>query len=209
MKNTANGKKFIIILATMIVFYLAACVVALVMRNRLGTFASVTTSSGLTQAVATSNVVGKIDSSTAASGGEGTLSPIPGYDSRVTSDGSSLSPSSGGTPDTAGIDASAFSVVTPAGDDTAAVSPQHYYRFTVNTKIQRLHLREAPNLLAGIRDWLPKGTRGYIITPTADWSYVTTEDGRMGYCFNGYLDLTEISRDEYPSEFLEMRGTLP
>ena len=87
-----------------------------------------------------------------------------------------------------------------SGETGSGEEEQHYYRFTVVTRIQRLHLRTGPSLTDEIIGWLPKGTTGYVITPGTDWSYIKTDDGQIGYSFNGYLELTEIPPEDYPEE---------
>ena len=90
--------------------------------------------------------------------------------------------------------------VEPAPQD----SEVHYYRFRTVTKIQRLHVRTGPGLTYSVIDKLPKGTTGTIITRGENWSYLRTDSDVTGYCYNGYLEFTEIDPSEYPEELKEI-----
>ncbi len=178
----------------MLLFYLGAGIFAGVFHGFTGSFAAVSGTNPTISSV-TNTVVGQIlvpdDADVTASAGEG--------DGSGSSDGSSAAGEDGTLPSD-GSD-------TLSGELTADAGEQHYYRYTVVTRIKRLHLRTGPGLTCEIIDWQPKGTTGYVITPGTDWSYVTP-DGKdeMGYSFNGYLELTEIAPEDYPEE---LKGVIP
>ncbi len=186
------------IICGILLFYLGAGIFAGIFHGITGSFSSVKganpTNSTSYQSVS-STVVGQIfvpsDEST-ASAGEGA------------GEGQETASAEGGSSGSAGEEG-----LTPSGTESEALAGElggaeerHYYRFTVVTRIQRLHLRTGPGLTYEIIDWLPKGTTGYVITPGTDWSYIMPDDKgqEMGYSFNGYLDLTEISPEEFPEE---------
>ncbi|MBQ8946040.1 MAG: SH3 domain-containing protein [Lachnospiraceae bacterium] len=115
--------------------------------------------------------------------------------------------------DSADIDVSDYSALTdsdlgelPSYEELVGEASEeeevHYYRFTTITKIQRLHVRTGPGLNYDIIEWLPKGTTGIIITLGDEWSYLRADNAgqTIGYCYNGYLDLTEIAPEDYPEE---------
>lgn len=171
-----------------LLFYLCAGIFACVYHGFTGSFRSVTGTLPEASAV-TSTVVGQIffpsDDEEEASGEE--------------SSGTVLTAGTTETEETEG------SPSIDGGLNTAAADV-HYYRFVTTTRIQRLHLRTGPSLTAEIIGRLPKGTTGWIISPGTDWSYLSTDDGQRGYCFNGYLELTEVAPEEYPEE---LKGVTP
>lgn len=177
-----------------LLFYLGAGIFAAIFHGATGSFASVTGSNPTIDSV-TNTVVGQIF----VSDGEETASADGTGDS---ADDGSGAASEDGTPvsDTEGSDAL-------SGELGAGGEEVHYYRFTVVTRIQRLHLRTGPGLTYEIIDWLPKGTTGYVIQPGTDWSYIRPDDkNELGYSFNGYLDLTEIAPEDFPED---LKGLTP
>lgn len=185
------------VILLVVALYIVVGVVVGMIHGVTGSFASVNSASGSAYSTAASTVVGRIFVPEEALTADN-------------SDGSSVSTVV--TPDTE--TAEADNTETVSGDDSAATTDlisgeRHYYRFVTTTRIQRLHVRTGPSLTAEIIDRLDKGTTGYIITPGTDWSYLVTDDGRMGYCFNGYLELTEIDPSEYPDEYKTVEPPVP
>ena len=79
---------------------------------------------------------------------------------------------------------------------------KEYYSFIVNTKVQRLMIRQDPNLLSPILAKMPKGTPGYVLEYGEDWCLVT--DGtNQGYSATRYLSLTNLDPDNLPSDYPE------
>ena len=177
-----------------LLFYLGAGLFAGIFHGFTGSFASVQGASptdSAYQSVA-NTVVGQIflpqePADTTASAGEG---------------GGSTESASGSTEEDGSVSGTESDSLSGA---LSGEEERHYYRYTVVTRIKRLHLRTGPGLTYEIIDWQPKGTEGYVITPGTDWSYLKP-DGKdeLGYSFNGYLALTEISPDEYPDELKDV-----
>lgn len=69
----------------------------------------------------------------------------------------------------------------------------------VNTKTDRLNLREAPDFSSRIIASFPRGTKAEVLSVMDGWAYVKVE-GRYGYMFEGYL--SSVHPDDIP-EFLE------
>ncbi len=200
MKAFAESLKKSPIIFGVLIFYVCAGIFAGVYHGFTGSFSSVNGTTP-TPTMVTNTVVGQIlvpteetatasASDTTGTGGEesataaGTSSDVILNDDSTTASGTD----------------------TISGGLTSGEEEQHYYRFTVVTRIQRLHLRTGPGLTEQIIGWLPKGTTGYVITPGTDWSYIKTDDGQIGYSFNGYLELNEIPADEYPED---LKGISP
>lgn len=90
----------------------------------------------------------------------------------------------------------------PAATEQVAEEPAgiRYFTFTVSTKTTVLNVRENPGLDAAILKKLPKNTKGYILKPGNDWSFVRSENGTEGYCSNEYLDITEVTAEDFPED---------
>ena len=88
---------------------------------------------------------------------------------------------------------------TPEQVAQEAAEETHYYAFTTVTKINNLHVRTGPSLDAEIIGKLPKGTTGFILERGESWSKVQVQEPQelTGYCFNGYLDMQEVPKEEY------------
>lgn len=200
MKAFAEALKKSPIIFVVLIFYICAGIFAGVYHGFTGSFSSVT-GTDPTYAAVSNTVVGQI--------------AVPAGETAVASAASDqdLTGTSGGET-TIGADGEVIvngDTTLPSGTDTlsgeiSSGEEQHYYRFKVVTRIHRLHLRTGPGLTEEIIGWLPKGTTGYVITPGTDWSYIKTDDGQIGYSFNGYLELTEIPADEYPED---LKGVTP
>ncbi|MCR5032423.1 MAG: SH3 domain-containing protein [Lachnospiraceae bacterium] len=80
----------------------------------------------------------------------------------------------------------------------------HYYSFKVINVSTFLMVRDADSLSAKVIARLREGEGGYVLEQGEEWSKVVTEDGRnIGYCFNRYLDLTEITREEFLQDYVD------
>ena len=85
-------------------------------------------------------------------------------------------------------------------EEPVPVEPEeHFYSFTSINSTTILHMRIEPSLSARVIAKLKPGTKGYVMEPGDDWSRVWAE-GKVGYCSNEFLSLTEISREEIPEE---------
>lgn len=79
-----------------------------------------------------------------------------------------------------------------------------YFTFVTGTRYTILRLREEPSEDAEILAKLNKKTPGYIIQPGNEWSKVVMPTGTVGYCATKYLKITEVTRQEFPQEFVDM-----
>ena len=79
-----------------------------------------------------------------------------------------------------------------------------YFTFITGTRYTILRLRAEPSEEAEILAKLNKKTPGYIIQPGNEWSKVVMPTGTVGYCATKYLKITEVTKDEYPQEFVDM-----
>ena len=79
-----------------------------------------------------------------------------------------------------------------------------YFTFITGTKYTILRLRAEPSEDGEILAKLNKKTPGYIIQPGNQWSKVVMPTGTVGYCATKYLKITEVTKDEYPQEFVDM-----
>ncbi len=83
-------------------------------------------------------------------------------------------------------------------------SPLKYYTFKTNTKSTILRLREQPSQDSAILKKLKMQTPGYVLKPGNVWCKVVTETGETGYCATQYLVLTEVTKEEFPQEYVDM-----
>lgn len=94
-------------------------------------------------------------------------------------------------------------------NDAAATSEEsirekRYFTFITGTKYNVLRLREGPSEEAEILHKLNKNTPGYVLQPGNTWSKVVTVNGSIGYCATEYLNMTEVTAEEFPQEYLGM-----
>ncbi|MBE5826541.1 MAG: SH3 domain-containing protein [Butyrivibrio sp.] len=75
-----------------------------------------------------------------------------------------------------------------------------YFRFKVSTSVHALNVRTEPGVGSEVRYQLEKGTEGYILKPGNEWCLVAVGDDLRGYCSTEYLDITEISKEEFPED---------
>lgn len=79
--------------------------------------------------------------------------------------------------------------------------PRAYYKCTVATSRQRLNIRKVPDMNGEILGRLKKGAVAYILELGDEWSLITTGE-YTGYCFNEYLQIDEIPKEEFPAEYI-------
>lgn len=70
----------------------------------------------------------------------------------------------------------------------------------VNTKTDRLNLREGPGFQYRIIASFPRGTKVEVLSVKDGWAYVKVE-GRYGYMFEGYL--SSVHPDSIPEAIYE------
>lgn len=80
-------------------------------------------------------------------------------------------------------------------------APRAYYKCTVATSRQRLNIRKTPDMNEEILGRLKKGAVAYILELGDEWSLITTGE-YTGYCFNEYLQINEIPKEEFPAEYI-------
>jgi uncharacterized protein YgiM (DUF1202 family) len=76
-----------------------------------------------------------------------------------------------------------------------------YFTFKIATRAQSLRVREEPSDNGKIVTKLTKNTTGYVIKPGTKWSRIVTNGGTDGYCFTKYLEITEVTKEDFPEEF--------
>ena len=81
---------------------------------------------------------------------------------------------------------------------------KRYFTFVTSTTYTVLRVREAPSEDAAIIHKLSKKTPGYVLQPGNTWSKVVTAKGSIGYCATEYLDMTEVSPEDFPQEYRDM-----
>lgn len=75
-----------------------------------------------------------------------------------------------------------------------------YYAFTVRADISSLNLRKVPDMDGKILGRLMPEQTGYVLEYGDEWSLVTTGK-KSGYVNNRYLELEEISEEDFPAEY--------
>ena len=77
-----------------------------------------------------------------------------------------------------------------------------YYGFSLNNVSSWLNVRKEPKKSSAILGQLKPGSTGYIIEQDEEWSLIVSADGKLkGYCFNEYLNISEVDEAEYPEEY--------
>ncbi|MCR5155858.1 MAG: SH3 domain-containing protein [Butyrivibrio sp.] len=75
-----------------------------------------------------------------------------------------------------------------------------YFKFTVATSIHVLNVRRQPTIESKAEYQLNIGTGGYVLKPGNDWCYIESDQGYRGYCSTEYLDITEMTAEEFPEQ---------
>ncbi len=75
-----------------------------------------------------------------------------------------------------------------------------YYAFTVRGDISSLNLRKVPDMNGKILGRLMPEQTGYVLEYGDEWSLVTTGK-KSGYVNNQYIELEEISEEDFPAEY--------
>lgn len=120
-------------------------------------------------------------------------------------DEASQQDSSGDSTEAADMDAAGGDSASDSEDLTAKNTREiRYFTFVTGTKYTILRLRAEPSEDGEILAKLNKKTPGYIIQPGNEWSKVVMPTGTVGYCATKYLKITEVTKQEYPAEFVDM-----
>ena len=120
-------------------------------------------------------------------------------------DEASQEDSSGDSTEAADMDAAGGDSASDS-EDLAAKNTREirYFTFVTGTKYTILRLRAEPSEDGEILAKLNKKTPGYSIQPGNEWSKVVMPTGTVGYCATKYLKITEVTKQEYPAEFVDM-----
>lgn len=90
------------------------------------------------------------------------------------------------------------------GTGAEAIPVERYFTFKTSTTRTVLNFRKEPSENAKVLWKLAPGTFGYILLPGNEWCKVALENGEIGYCATEYLDMTEVTRADFPEEFAAM-----
>lgn len=96
-----------------------------------------------------------------------------------------------------------------AGEAAESLDPRRirYFKYTTTTTKTQLNFRKGPSEEAKIMYKLPQGTKGYVIMPGNEWCKVTMDlmgIKDIGYCSKEYLDLEEVTKDDFPEEYADL-----
>lgn len=89
----------------------------------------------------------------------------------------------------------------PVADDADTQPEKIYYGFTVVDGITALHVRETNKRNGRIIHHMHSGDKGFILEKDDRRSYVVLDNGIVGYVFNTYIEISEISKEEFPEEY--------
>ena len=93
--------------------------------------------------------------------------------------------------------------IEPEPEAEPVVYEKRYFSFTT-TNDEPLRFRKGPSEDAEIITKLFTGTLGYVTKPGNEWCKVVMPTGTVGYCATEYLNMVEVSQEEFPSEFVQM-----
>ena len=87
---------------------------------------------------------------------------------------------------------------TKKNSANAQASTKQWYKYTVQTRKQKLNIRTAPN--GKIVGHLDSGVSGYVIERGDEWTLIIA-DGKVVYASTRYLEMTEIQKSEVPKQY--------
>ncbi len=96
-----------------------------------------------------------------------------------------------------------------SGQSTTAASVSsdgkvHYYRFKVINIDSSLRVRDKGSFSGKVIARFKNGREGYVLEKGEEWSKIVTKEGTFtGYCYNDYLEFTEISKDEFIKDYVD------
>lgn len=80
----------------------------------------------------------------------------------------------------------------------------HYYRFKVINIDSTLRVRDKGSFSGKVIARFKNGREGYVLEKGEEWSKIVTKEGTFtGYCYNDYLEFTEISKDEFIKDYVD------
>ena len=76
-----------------------------------------------------------------------------------------------------------------------------YYSYTVNSGVSSVRVRKTANRSSKIIGHVNGGETGYVIEKGDIRSKIVTKDGTVGYIYNEYITISEISKKDVPKKY--------
>ena len=76
-----------------------------------------------------------------------------------------------------------------------------YYGYTVNSGVSSVRVRKTANRSSKIIGHVNGGETGYVIEKGDIRSKIVTKDGTVGYIYNEYITISEISKKDVPKKY--------
>lgn len=76
-----------------------------------------------------------------------------------------------------------------------------YYGYTVNSGVSSVRVRKTANRSSKIIGHVNGGETGYVIEKGDIRSKIVTKDGTVGYIYNEYITISEISKKNVPKKY--------
>ncbi len=127
-------------------------------------------------------------------------------EARVMGDASSDAPVDSSWVNSDGVvslnEAERAALATPTPTPTPEAPKKKYYGFSLNNVTSWLNVRKEPKKASAALGQLKPGSTGYVLEQDEEWSLVISADGKIkGYCFNEYLNISEVPESEFPEEY--------
>ena len=93
---------------------------------------------------------------------------------------------------------------TPEADaetDDTKDDGKTYYGYTVNSGVSSVRVRKTANRSSKIIGHVNGGETGYVIEKGDIRSKIVTKDGTVGYIYNEYITISEISKKDVPKKY--------
>ena len=90
------------------------------------------------------------------------------------------------------------------GQGEEAAPTERYFTFLTSTTRTVLNCRKDPSEDSKVLWKLAPKTFGYILVPGNEWCKVVTDKGWEGYCATEYLDMTEVTKADFPEEYADL-----
>lgn len=93
---------------------------------------------------------------------------------------------------------------TPEADaetDDTKDDGKTYYSYTVNSGVSSVRVRKTANRSSKIIGHVNGGETGYVIEKGDIRSKIVTKDGTVGYIYNEYITISEISKKDVPKKY--------
>ena len=97
----------------------------------------------------------------------------------------------------------------PVADEPApAATERKYYSFVTSNVEQILYVRTQPGLDKKSIARLKPGTKGYVLQEGPNWCYIIAGD-IIGFSSTEYLKLTEVPKEQFPQDYLNIVSPFP